>query len=469
MKIKRFVAKDIRQALKMVKDELGADAVIMSNRSVDEGVEIVAARDFDENAIHENLDKQDERGAKIESSRKDTALTDFETEKNDLHVISSKRKIGVDGSIPPRPRPKPTDQYLGYAEKTNFVKQPRPATKKETKLNKSRATEKVSSQFNRQPLRQEADNTLSNQFMQEMRDEMSALKSMLDKKLDTAPTHSEAISNPVRKMLIQHLSQIGLSKKLISKIANRLDSHENKELAIEKAREMLEKIFPICDRDLFQNGGVYALVGPTGVGKTTTVAKLAAQFILQYSSHDIALITTDNYRIGAHEQLLTYGQLLNIPVEIAANAEELRWHIEQFRHKRLILIDTAGMSQHDMRLADQIHTLQQENISIKTLLVMSAATQYKATLDIINAFKIFNPESGILTKLDETASEGSIISAIIENQLPVSFITNGQQVPEDIVMADNYSLIEHCLAHADEDDEFNDDLSFEDKLAAGYG
>jgi flagellar biosynthesis protein FlhF len=209
-------------------------------------------------------------------------------------------------------------------------------------------------------------------------------------------------------------------------------------------------------------------VGPTGVGKTTTIAKLAAQFILKHGAGQVALITTDNYRIGAHEQLATYGRLLDVPVRVAANAEELRSHISSFNTKRLVLIDTAGMSQRDMRLAEQIQTLQQEDVPIKTYLVMSAATQYKAMNEIINSFKVFNPESSILTKLDETVVQGSALSASIEQQLPISFMTNGQQVPEDIYFPDAYRLIEQCVAEIDEENDYNETLNYDDWVAEGY-
>ena len=134
------------------------------------------------------------------------------------------------------------------------------------------------------------------------------------------------------------------------------------------------------------------LVGPTGVGKTTTIAKLAAKFILKHGASQVALITTDNYRIGAHEQLNTYGRILDVPVRVASSAEELRNLINGFSDKRLILIDTAGMSQRDMKLVEQINTLQQNELSIRSYLVMSAATEYKAMNAIIKAFSVFDPQ-----------------------------------------------------------------------------
>jgi len=540
MKIKRFVAKDIRQAMRMVKDELGADAVIMSNRSVGDGVEIVAARDFDEQVFHDGIESLSSESDKISKARARKDLLDFETEKNKLHVISSPRKKNVDGSIPPRRSAKRgIDQYEGYAEKKSlsgkrndlYGKDPttragsKPITKlavnnlamensqlKSTgglkKMQADGSIPKHSGQKNidqyvgyaeKVDLLGDHQQTLSNkktvasknvmpiaegrparvekkqsfegspdQFIQEMRNEINVLKAAMDSKLSEISRGQNVHNNPVRIDLLTRLTEMGFSRKLSIKIANRLDSHKDSEAAFTKAKEMLAKVLPITEDELLEYGGIYALVGPTGVGKTTTIAKLAAQFILKHGARQVALITTDNYRIGAHEQLITYGRLLDVPVRSAANAEELKMHINSFNDKSLILIDTAGMSQRDMRLAEQIQTLQQENIPIKSYLVMSAATQYKSINEIIDAFKIFEPSSSILTKLDETVDQGAILSAVIEHQLAISFITNGQQVPEDIYIPDAVGMIESCANGLEKENDYNNALRYDDWMAESY-
>lgn len=473
MKIKRFVAKDIRQAMRMVKDELGADAVIMSNKSVDEGVEIVAARDFDEEAVQSKLNFQnnlvDNSQKKV---KKKIELSDFETEKNKFHVVSSDRKIAADGSIPERTIRRNTDQYVGYAEKINLAtEKKRTATVNSKSISQPVLQHRTTQASGINPLKAR-ENTeqenLSKQFMKEMRNEIKALKTVFNSRLSEIAWNQGQQSNPVRLEILRRLSAIGISKKLATKIANRLDSHEDSDFAFEKAKEMLTKVLPVVSDDLLENGGIVALVGSTGVGKTTTIAKIAAKFSLKHGANEVALITADNYRIGAHEQIATYGKLLGVPVRVASNAEELRHHINSFNDRRLVLIDTAGMSQHDMRLADQIQTLKQADIPIKTYLVMSAATEYKSVNEIINAYKIFEPESSILTKQDETVTQGSILSAVIEHQLPISFMTNGQQVPEDIYIPDAQSLIEQCIALVDEANDTTHELSYDEWIAEGY-
>ncbi len=473
MKIKRFFAPDIRKAMKMVKEELGADAVIMSNRSVDGGVEIVAARDFDEQVIHNKLKKQ---ATEPESAEKIVDLPDFKTDKKPLHIISSSRKKGADGSMPPNPIRRNMDQYLGYAEKVHLASSQQQSQKIAEKLKVSEPSKnqghepvkQVIEPQKSQPQTSFSVEQLMQEVRQEMRQEMKGLKAVLDDKLAEVAWHSGQERQPTRLDLLRRLANMGFSKKLSVKIANRLGGHNDSELAFEKAQEMLSRIMPIAEDNLLEHGGIAALVGPTGVGKTTTIAKIAAQFILKHGSRQVALITTDNYRIGAHEQLNIYGRILDIPVRVANNAEELRSHINSFIDKRLILIDTAGMSQRDMRLAEQIKILQQDDIPIKTYLVMSAATQYKAMNEIINAFKIFQPQAGILTKLDETVTQGATLSAIIEQQLPLSFLTDGQQVPEDIHEPNSISLVQQCVAGLEQENDYTNDLSYDEWVAEGY-
>ncbi len=474
MKIKRFFAADIRQAMRMVKEELGADAVIMSNRSVDGGVEIVAARDFDEQLIHNKLQKQGGEQLPAQETpaqaAKTNELPDFEAEKKHLHIISNARKQGASGSIPERPLRRNVDQYVGYAEKIQLrSNQQTLAANIDKTKNPAAAIEKPAPvkapEIRQAQLKQE---NLSDKLLMEMSKELKYLRTAFDSRLSEVSLVQGAKNNPVRIELLERLAAMSISKKLSVKIANRFINHTDAELIFTKTQELLAKELPIAEDNLMDSGGIVALVGPTGVGKTTTIAKLAAKFILKHGPKQVALITTDNYRIGAHEQINTYGRILDVPVRVASSAEELRDLIEGFADKRLILIDTAGMSQRNMQLVDQINTLQYSGLAIKSYLVMSAATEYQAMNEIIRAFQVFAPQASILTKLDEAATIGSALSAIIEQDLPLAFITDGQQVPEDMHSPCARSLIEHCVTEMKTEYDYNNDGSCDARIAQGY-
>lgn len=457
MKIKRFFAADIRQAMRMVKEELGADAVIMSNRSVDGGIEIVAARDFDEQSIHERLKEQaTEPPATPEPKAKKIVLPNFDAAKKRLQQLDKQRKQSAAAAVATESVVRQNiDQYKGYAEKIQLRAQPEAITPKaavdmvkEDPLKHFKSPEKQAS--------------LSDRLLMEMSQELKYLRKVMDSKLSSPISWAQNTS--VRTDLLQRLAGMGISKKLGIRVANHCSGDNDAELVFAKSQEMLVKMLPITEDNVLETGGIVALVGPTGVGKTTTVAKLAANFILRHGASQVALITTDNYRIAAHEQINTYGRILNVPVRVASSAEELRSLINGFSDKRLILIDTAGMSQRDMKLVEQINTLQQNELSIRSYLVMSAATEYKTMNAIIKAFSVFNPQASILTKLDEAVTIGAAVSSIIENNLPLSFITDGQQVPEDLHSPNAAALIGHCVAELS----FNDNLDYEPWLAQGY-
>ncbi|MGD0959022.1 MAG: flagellar biosynthesis protein FlhF [Methylomonas sp.] len=467
MKIKRFFAADIRQAMRMVKEELGADAVIMSNRALDGGVEIVAARDFDEQVVRKHLQQQEQEQKPVNDvTPKIRDFPNLKADKKSAHLISNARKRGNEIENPLR---KNLDQYIGYAEKlqalTAAAKQPeKPKMIEKPALVNQEPNIKLVAETKKPDLAAYS----SDKFIDVIRNDIKDLRSMLDNKFAGFSAPQPVNAHPAHAQLLEHLLDAGFSKKISAKIANRLGSHTNIDLAISKAQEMLSKIVPIAEDNLLEKGGIAAFVGATGVGKTTTIAKLAARFVLKHGNRDVALITTDNYRIGAHEQLSIYGRILGVPVKIANNGAELYQHIDEFADKRLVLIDTVGMSQRDLRLAEQIQTLRHSDLPIRTYLTISATSQYKTVMEIIDAFKILAPHAAILTKLDEGVSKASALSAIIERRLPLAYITDGQQVPEDIYEPEAETLIQKCIVASNNEQDYNDELNQENWLAENY-
>jgi flagellar biosynthesis protein FlhF len=189
---------------------------------------------------------------------------------------------------------------------------------------------------------------------------------------------------------------------------------------------------PLVTWDMAEDGGVFAIVGPTGVGKTTSIAKIAARFVLRHGVEQLGLVSTDTYRIGARQQLANFARILRAPMHVAENAADLRRVLDGFSNKKLVLIDTAGMSQRDVRLANQFTTLKVEGHNVRTVLALSAGADRACLAEALKVFAAAEPEALIVTKLDEAASLGGVLSLAIGSRLPVAYLADGQRVPEDL-------------------------------------
>lgn len=189
---------------------------------------------------------------------------------------------------------------------------------------------------------------------------------------------------------------------------------------------------------------VVALVGPTGVGKTTTIAKMAAVASLDHKAK-VALITSDTYRIGAVEQLRTYCQILRLPLEVALSPDEMSAAVQTHRDKDLILIDTVGRGQrHSLHLSELAAVLRAAQPT-QTHLVLAASSDRYVMMDVVEKFGILNPDRLIFTKLDEAVRPGEIVNVVAGTNMPVSYITDGQKVPEDLHLADPTALAERIV------------------------
>ena len=366
MKIKRYFAPDIRQAIRKVRDEQGPDAVILSNRTVDGGVEIVAAVDY------ENF------------------VAEFDTAPAATPVAQ-----------PPRAE-RPAEE----------IRVPVPAD--------------------------DAVNAMGR--------ELKNLRGMLEHQLSGLAWGELGRRHPQRVLLIRRLRELGLSAALAQKIGNEIPEQSDMERVWRQALALFARYLPVTDDDILTHGGVVALVGPTGVGKTTTVAKLAARALLRHGPKSVALITADDQRIGAHEQLKIYGQILDIPVRVARDHRSLQAAISELRAHRLVLIDTAGMSQRDLRLAEQLALVRGGSPAVKLYLVLSANGQIAAIEETVAAFGADRVQGAIITKIDETASLGGVLSVLSAHRLPVAYVSEGQRVPEDLAPARAHNLVVRCVA-----------------------
>lgn len=433
MKIKRFVAKDMRTALTEVKEFLGPDAIILSNKKVAEGVEIVAAIDQEPAPAAKPAPVATPRSEPRFSA---TVADDDETEApaDSLKALLARQMIKqqVTQNNSAKPVAKATAQDAPRA--MQFERQTSGATGGATMTQLSEITKQ-----------QEQQAKLVQQQMDAMRNEMLSMRQLLQHQVSGLMWQDLARREPVRALIIENLQQLGLSEQVADQLACFMPEELNSADAWDAALELLAGQLSTTNDDILRRGGVVALVGPTGVGKTTTVAKLAAEFAKRHGADQVALITTDSYRIGAYEQLATFGRIIGCPVRLAKDSDELALLINQLQQRKLILIDTAGMSQRDVRLAEKLASLvHNSRVKIKSYLVLSATAQARVMQESVTHFKRIPLSGCIFTKLDECLSLGEVINVAIANALPVSYLTNGQRVPEDIAVADAQKLVQQA-------------------------
>lgn len=451
MKIKRFHAKNMRNTIRKVREELGADAVILSNRQVADGVEIIAAIDYDESLLP----------ASAVTSATDEQDKQYAQEKSDyIEVVSPKTEIAVDinESL--------VDDQISLQTSTAI------ATAKNAAIDGLAAPGFATSDFNIPAFSESKVETdaLSNKLAEKadaikpgpahiwseepvivaMQDELKSLRGLLVNQLSGLAWGQESRYHPLRARLLQRLLALGLSPTLAREISGESNEQESFDKNWRLALGQLAHRIPIAEHDIVENGGVVALVGATGVGKTTTIAKLAARYTLRHGPQNVLLVTTDNQRVAAHEQLRSYARILGVPMRVATNEEDLRGVLHGFSDKGLILIDTAGMNQTDMHLTEQLGLLNTEakngQREIQIYLTLAANSQRRVLEQVAQAFKDIPLAGSILTKLDETASLGGALSVAVEQNLAVSYFCDGQQVPEDIHLARQHTLVSRSVA-----------------------
>jgi flagellar biosynthesis protein FlhF len=381
MKIKRFLANDMRQAMREVRAEQGADAVILSTRRLEDGIEIIAAVDYDETLIRE-------------AARHGAPMPETGADKR-VHAVSP----------PPPPMP--------VAPSEVAVLQP---IVEQGVLEAAR-----------------------------MRVEMGGLRELLEQQLSSLAWNDMERRRPMRARVLRDMTRLGIepdvARKLVEELPDQLSADQARYLPL----GLLSRSLKVSGRDLAEAGGMTALVGPTGVGKTTTIAKLAARAVLRHGPAKVALVSTDHYRIGAAAQLEHYGRLLGVRVHSAHDAASLAQALDSLRDHHTVLVDTAGVAGNDPRLAQQMDVLRQAGVHgshpLRACLVLAANAQASSLDESVRAYLPLKPQACIVTKLDEAPSLGGVLSVLIRYQLALDCTTDGQRVPEDISAADARILV----------------------------
>ena len=373
MKIKRYMAVSMRAALAQVRAEQGPDAVILSSRRVDEGMEVIAAVDYDE-------------------------------------------ALFVDATLKRSPAPPP--------ELIDPVRIAPPEPLKAAAVAVVPAKPIVAAAPT--PVRAPDDGFL------DVQRELKELREMLQGELAHMSWNDKRLREPLQARVLEELTAMDIAPDIAMALARLPPRHTRLKNPSHIPLALLVRHVPVVDKLTSVNAGIIAVVGPTGAGKTTTIAKLAARWSMKHGSQDLALVSTDGYRIGAREQLMTYARILGAPMHAANSGKELARVLDRLKSKKLILIDTAGMGPRDVRLTEQLAALQLGAARAKVLLALPAQGEAHALEQIIRSFARVSPAASILTKVDEAASLGAVLSTTVRHRLPIAYLCNGQRVPEDL-------------------------------------
>lgn len=366
MSVMRFLGVNSREAMRQVRDALGDDALILSNRRVDDGVEVVAVAEDAQASLVEHAESRP-----AETSSADAAS--------------------------------PVGQERLYAE-------------------------------------------------------MQAMRELLMSHIAETPRARNARPG-VQGVLRQRLITAGFSARLVREMLDDLPEELSQATPddpglLDWSRRQLESRLDVLDDEasMLEQGGVFALVGPTGVGKTTTTAKFAARYVMRFGGDDVALVTTDDYRIGAHEQLRIYARLLGVDVHAVHHEDDLEGLLTRLEGKRMVIVDTVGMSQRDQRVAGQIARLGGAARPVRRLLLLNAASHGDTLEEVVETYQRASRDAGaplygcLLTKVDEAPRLGAVLDVVMRHRLRLYYVSHGQRVPEDIRLAEAPDLLEEALA-----------------------
>lgn len=372
--MKSFIAADMRSALRMVREEFGDDAVILSNRRVPQGIELVAASEM-----------PPELPSAAASTQKTENAREFAT------VEPAERRGG--------------------------------------------------------------DNNGWYQMQQELR----SMRDLIEQQYTNFSWQQYRAQQPAQAAMWRRLQRLGLDADIVRELlATDAQTSEQKSAPLGKSANdvwqglmaQISTRIPVCAGDLLEGGGIFAFVGPTGAGKTTTIGKLAARYVLDHGNSDIALVTTDSYRIGAHEQLRTLARILNVPCKIVSGQRDLASVLYEVRHCKVVLIDSAGLNTRAPELRQQLVALEALGERVQVVQVLAANSQQQALRHAQRAYRTQNLSACVLTKLDEACSLGECISLLIANHLPLAYVADGQAIPGDLAVGNGKALVARAIGLA---------------------
>lgn len=411
MKAKRFTAKNMQQALRMVSDELGPDAVILSNKRLGKGVEVIAALDYHEiesERQQQELDRQLALQQELEQAKQATGKIREEQPIFDHSNVSSTAAL--------------KEALMGIKEGTIAQSKALDAVMEgEQELQKS---------ISQTTAFMSDDEALP--FFNKVSEELKDLKNWLVSQQGNAWNPNRPLSWQ-QAQIWQRCQDLGIDPSWADKLVSALpEDVSDIEKSWAQCLTFIAEDLPLAHNNMLQTGGCFAFVGPTGAGKSTTIGKLAAQYVMNHGSDDVALITMDNYRIAAHDQLKAFARIMEIPLLILEPNGDLLALLEQLSDKKFILIDTAGLAIQDPHFSVQLSMLKKAGNNIKTLLALPLTSQARCLQENFEHFKPAGVDGCIFTKLDECFSLGQAMSIASVTRLPIHMVTDGPHIPDDI-------------------------------------
>jgi flagellar biosynthesis protein FlhF len=455
MNVKKFTAATSREALRKVREALGPDAVILSNRPVDGVVEILA------------LDNDD-----VASLASPSAESEMSAPRPHLHLpqevptapaapaartfadIGARAFADMNAQAEPAPRAAMPRQAVNamydmdepapvaptYANRRAQPEQPA--------FDMAAMTAMMSAAIAQ--AKESAASAAANAAAAEMSgmmNELRAMRGMMESQLAELSWGTTQQREPQKAAVLREMLGAGFSASLSRYLVDKLPAGKDAAESMRWIRTVLARnLTTMADEDaILDRGGVFALVGPTGVGKTTTTAKLAARCVMRHGPEKLALITTDAYRIGGHEQLRIYGKILGVMVHSVKDEADLRIALKELRNKHTVLIDTIGMSQRDQMVTEQVAMLTDTGANVQRLLCLNATATNETLNEVVGAYKGSGLAGCIMTKLDEATTIGNVLDVMIRQKLNLYYVSNGQRVPEDLHLTDRAMLVDRAF------------------------
>jgi flagellar biosynthesis protein FlhF len=453
MNIQKFIAPSSREALAKARHAFGDATLILSNRTTSQGVEVMATTD---EALHDlgvvstngkTLNKLASPRSSVEEDADQLAMSTLSFQDYVRERMLRRRheaKLAQTPTTPSTPR------------QASTATRPRPA-RVETSVEHSRTTPQSSSSdvhtFKSEPIK--------GQISSHIVEELQSVKSLIEERFNTLDWLGHMRRHPAQASVMLRLLKAGFSPSLSRAMVEKMPIDLNATEALDWVHQVLERNLKTdTSGSLIKQGGIYALVGATGVGKTTTAAKLAAQCVSVHGAASVGLITLDTYKSGAHEQLRQHGRMMGVVAHLAHDRAALEDLLSLLANKKMVLIDTAGLAPRDARREEILDVLNLD--AIERVLVLQASAQAEAMEETVGAFRTDNPLLTILTKTDEAVKLAPALDVLIRHQLVVKGLTMGQRVPEDWADLDKPQLVRQALRSPQSSafDPQMDDLSY---------